>query len=173
MSARFIEIGRISKPHGLKGDVKVCPASSNYSVFRESSDVYLPPEGKVRQKLHIFRVRAQGRYLVLHFRGLDVLEDVEPLRGKMISLPEGDFPPLPEGECYQFQIIGMEVLTESGEQLGTVQDIIETGGNDVYEVARENGTTLLIPATGDVIKRMRPQEKKMIIRVIDGLLDAN
>ncbi len=172
-SVRFREIGKLCKPHGLKGEIKVFLSAFDYSLFREISSVYLSPKGGVRKELQITGVRPQGKFVVTRFQGLDRIEDVESLVGNGIELPEADFPTLPEGEYYHFQILGLEVVTESGDHLGPVVDIIETGSNDVYEVELGNGTTVLLPVIEDVVRKVDLTEKKIIIHVMEGLLDGD
>lgn len=173
MSDRFIEIGTITKPHGLKGDVKVQSSSPDLFLLEDFASVYLSPVAGKREKLVIDKVRPGGKHVLLHFEGLNCIEAVERLAGRVLEVREDRFPRLPEGEYYQFQIIGMDVVTESGDRLGMVRDIIETGSNDVYEVEGEEGSSFLLPAIKDVIIKVILEEKKIIIRVMEGLLDGD
>lgn len=170
---RFIEIGKICKPHGLKGDMKVYPSSPDLSLFREIPCAYLAgPEG-TRREVVISRVQPLGKFALLHLEGVDTIEDAEALAGKGLELPEDAFPELPEGEYYQFQILGMDVHAEAGDWLGIVEEIIETGSNDVYEVKGRDGKTFLMPAIRQVIQKIDLDEKKIIIHVMEGLLDVH
>lgn len=173
MPIKFIEIGKIFKPHGLKGDVKVYPSSPDLSLFEEFPFAYLPPVGGERERLAIAKVKPCGKFAILHFKGVDSIEAAERLSGMELEVPEEQFPKLPEGEYYQFQLIGLEVATESGERLGTVRDIIETGSNDVYEVEGGKGGSFLLPAIKDVVRKVSLEEKKIIIRVMEGMLDGD
>ncbi len=172
MPVRFIEIGRIFKPHGLKGDVKIYPSSPDLELFKAPS-TFLSAEGEARRELFISGVKAHGKYAIVHFKGFDHIEDVESLSGKVIEVPEDQLPLLPAGEYYQFQVLGLGVYTESGNHLGFVHDIIETGSNDVYEVKGKDGKNFLLPVIKDVILKVSLEEKKIIIRVVEGLLDAD
>lgn len=172
MPVRFIEIGKICKPHGLKGDMKVYPSSPDLSLFREIPCAYLAgPEG--RREVVISKVQALGKFALLHLEGVDTIEDAEALVGKVLELPEDAFPKLPEGEYYQFQILGLNVHAESGDWLGVVEEIIETGSNDVYEVKGQSGKAFLMPAIRQVIRKIDLDEKKIIIHVMEGLLDVH
>jgi len=170
---RFIEIGKICKPHGLKGDVKAYPSSPDLSLFREIPHAYLAdPEG-TRREVVISKVRPLGKFALLHLEGVDTIEDAEKLAGRDLELPEDEFPKLPEGEYYQFQILGLNVHAESGDWLGVVEEIIETGGNDVYEVKGHGGKTFLMPAIRQIIRKIDLDERKIIIHVMEGLLDVH
>lgn len=173
MPVQFVEIGRIFKPHGLKGDVKVYPSSSDLSLLMEIDSAYLLSAEGTRKEYFISRVKPQKKWAIVHFEGLDTIEDVEPHVGKNLELPESEFPALPAGEYYHFQILGLEVYAESGDWLGIVSNIIETGSNDVYEVENKDGKTILLPAIKDVIRKIDLDEKKIIIHLMEGLLDAD
>ncbi len=92
------------------------------------------------------------------------------MNGWFIKVPEEEAIPLPEGTYYWFELIGMEVVSETGEKLGTIVDIFETGSNDVYVLKRGRKETY-IPATREVIRQVDKQAKRMTIRVPEGLLE--
>jgi 16S rRNA processing protein RimM len=104
------------------------------------------------------------------FAGFDAPEKVKAFNGWFIKVPEEETEPLPEGTYYWFELIGMEVFSEDGEKLGTITDIFETGSNDVYVVKRGR-KEVYIPATQEVIKQIDRKAKRMIIHLMDGLLD--
>ena len=85
-------------------------------------------------------------------------------------MPEEEVVPLPEGAYYWFELIGMEVFSEAGEKLGTIVDIFETGSNDVY-VLKRGGQEVYIPATKEVIKQVDRSAKRMVIHLMDGLME--
>ena len=92
------------------------------------------------------------------------------LLGWFIQIPQEDALPLPEGRYYWFELIGMEVFTEEGEQLGTIVDIVETGSNDVY-VMKHGKKEVYIPATAEVVKEIDRYGKRMVIHLMDGLME--
>ena len=85
-----------------------------------------------------------------------------------MTVPEQSVPPLPEGEYFHFQLLGLRVLTEEGEDLGRVCEILETGSNDVYIVANDSGE-LLLPALADVVREVQVSEGLMVVRLPEGL----
>jgi 16S rRNA processing protein RimM len=110
-----------------------------------------------------------GAPLVL-FEGYDTPEKARELNGWLVQVPQEEAVPLPDGQYYWFELIGLEVVTESGEKLGRVVDIFETGSNDVY-VVKAGKKEIYLPATREIIKQVDRAAKRMVIHVVDGLLD--
>jgi 16S rRNA processing protein RimM len=107
---------------------------------------------------------------VLLLKGYDTPEKARELNGWLVQVPREEAVPLPEGQYYWFELIGMEVESDTGEKLGTIIDIFETGSNDVY-VMKAGKKEIYLPATREVIRRIDRSTKKMIIHVTEGLLD--
>lgn len=99
---------------------------------------------------------------------LDAVGDrttAERLRGKELTVPRASVMPLPEGTYYHFQLLDMAVWTDQGEYLGEIKEIFSTPGNDVYVVRGPGGREVLVPALQDVVIEVRPQEKRMVVRL--------
>lgn len=166
----LITIGKVVKPFGVKGEMKIEPMTDFPERFSKLSRVYLvSPAGKeiIRE---IRAVRYSGRAPFLLFTGYDSPEKAKELNGWLIKVPEEEAVPLPEGSYYRFELIGMEVFSESGEKLGEIVDIFETGSNDVY-VLKKGRKETYIPATREIIKQVDRAEKRMIIHVMAGLME--
>ena len=112
--------------------------------------------------------RTNNGQVILYFQDVDSSVAARDLVGESVTVSQLSVPPLPEGEYFHFQLIGMRVLTEDGEYLGQVQDVLETGSNDVYVVSGESGE-VLIPALADVIREVQVTEGVMVVRLLDGL----
>ena len=166
----LITIGKARKTHGVKGELRIEPLTDHPERFTGLRRVYLtPPRGESR-RCAVRSVRyMDGAPLVL-FEGYDTPEKARELNGWLIQVPEEEAVPLPDGQYYWFELIGMEVLSESGEKLGTIVDIFETGSNDVY-VVKAGKKEIYLPATREVIKQVDRATKRMVIHVIEGLLD--
>ena len=157
-------VGQIVGVHGLSGSVRV----------RVSSDV--PHRFDVGQSLDICgksysitsSTRTHNDQVILNFDGVDSSDSARALVGESVTVPETSVPPLPEGEYFHFQLIGMKVLTEDGEYLGLLREILETGSNDVYVVSGDSGE-LLIPALANVILNVQVTEGVMVVRLMEGL----
>lgn len=166
----LITIGKARKTHGVRGELRIEPLTDHPERFTGLRRVYLtPPRGESRQ-CTVRSVRyMDGAPLVL-FEGYDTPEKARELNGWLIQVPEEEAVPLPDGQYYWFELIGMEVLSESGEKLGTIVDIFETGSNDVY-VVKAGKKEIYLPATREVIKQVDRATKRMVIHVMEGLLD--
>ena len=111
------------------------------------------------------------KFVIRGFEGLNRIEDVERLRGIPLVIDRKDALPLGYAEYYVADIIGLSVRTEDGREIGKLREVIETGSNDVYAVAREGKKDLLLPAIADCILDVRPDEGYMTVYVMPGLED--
>jgi 16S rRNA processing protein RimM len=166
----LIIIGKAVKPFGVKGEMKIEPMTDFPERFRGLRRVYLVSPAGREIVCDVRSVRYAGETPVLLFDGYDSPEKARSLNGWFVKLPEEEAIPLPEGTYYWFELIGMEVVSEAGEKLGTIVDIFETGSNDVYVLKRGRKETY-IPATREVIRQVDKQAKRMTIRVPEGLLE--
>jgi 16S rRNA processing protein RimM len=87
-------------------------------------------------------------------RGHPDRTSVERFRHAILQVRESDLPPLPEGEYYRFQLVGLRVVDTEGRDLGVLEEVLETGANDVYRVRAPDGSDVLLPATADVVIRV-------------------
>ena len=160
-------VGKIRRPHGVEGEAFV----EIYSDFPER----LGPKmlifvGAAHQPLTIRKRRPHKDGLLLAFEDITTPEQVGLLRNQMISIPAADRPPLPEGEYYHHQILGLSVVDEDAKELGKLAEILETGANDVYVVTRDDGTELLLPAISDVVLDVDLPRKTMRVHLLPGLI---
>ena len=158
--------GKIVNTHGLRGEVKALAYVDSPDFFNTVKTLYLE-NGRTLQ-LKSWRV-SKGAVL-LKFAGVDTVEDAEKLKGTEISVKKTDLPPLPEGRFYIADILGMQVVTDEGRELGKVVDVFKTGSNDVYTVRGEDGE-FLIPVIDEVVLSTSLAEKRIIIKPLKGLLD--
>jgi 16S rRNA processing protein RimM len=165
----WIIVGTIFRKHGLRGEVKVYPLTDSATRFLDLHEVMIEAPSGDRFEAKIDRVRFQQDRLIVHFEGRDRLEDVEPFLKGQILIHRSKALPLPEGRYYHADIIGVSVVTDEGETLGTVQEILETGSNDVY-VVREGNREVLIPAIREVIREVDLERGRLVVHVMEGLL---
>jgi 16S rRNA processing protein RimM len=167
----LITIGKAVKPFGVKGEMKVEPMTDFLERFKALRRVYLvSPKGR-QIACEVLSVRYDaGGGLFLLFSGYDSPEKAKELNNWFIEIPEEETVPLPEGMYYRFELIGMEVVSESGEQLGTIVDIFETGSNDVY-VMKSGRKETYIPATKEIVKQIDRKAKRMVIHLLAGLME--
>lgn len=158
--------GKIVNTHGLRGEVKALAYVDSPDFFDAVKTLYTD-NGRTL-KLKNWRV-SKGAVL-LKFTGVDTVEAAEELKNQEISVKREDLPPLPEGRFYIADILGMEVITDAGRNLGKVVDVFKTGSNDVYTVRGDEGE-FLIPVIDEVILSTSLAEKRIIIKPLKGLLD--
>ena len=166
----LITIGKAIKPWGVKGEIKIETMTDFPERFKGLRRVYLvSPAGK-EIACEVRSVRYAGGTPFILFNGYDTPEKAKALNGWFVKVPEEEAVPLPEGAYYWFELIGMEVFTESGEELGLIVDIFETGSNDVY-VVKSGKKEVYVPATREVIRHVDRKAKRMVIHLMDGLLE--
>ncbi len=166
----LITIGKVLKTHGVKGEVRIELLTDHPGRFAKLARVTLSsPRGEERECAVLSVKYLDGKPL-LSFEGYESPEKARQLNGWFIQVPEEQAVPLPEGQYYWFELIGMEVESESGVKLGRITDIFQTGSNDVY-VMKAGRREVYLPATKDVIRQVDRKARRMVIHVMDGLLD--
>jgi 16S rRNA processing protein RimM len=164
---KFLVIGEVLKPWGFRGEVKVKLITDFPKRLTTLTTVYLGPDARA---FPVERARLHSGFALMKFAGHDTVEAVAKLRGQVIQIAIDDATPLRKGQYYHHQVIGLQVLTTEGEKLGSVEEILETGANDVYVVRREDGGELLLPATQNVIQEIDLDHGRMFVRLIPGLI---
>lgn len=148
----YLVLGRVVKPHGVRGEVRVVPFAQTWEPFQTLTQCWLgPPEGPYR----LFRLEGgqeRGRTVVLKLVGVDSSEAASHLVGCEVAVPRAEAPPPPKGAYYHYDILGLEVV-EGDRPLGHVREILETPAHDVYVIQGQAGEWLL-PATRMHIRRI-------------------
>lgn len=149
MDEKLIVIGQFGAPHGVRGEIRVTPMTDFPDRFNDLKRVYLDEA----TQLTIDRTQYYQRQVLCKVRGVDDRDAADRLKGKLLKVRRSDVPPLGEGEYYQFDIVGLKVYDEQERLLGTVEEILETGSNDVY-VVRGDGEEYLVPALKSVVREI-------------------
>ena len=165
-----LQVGIITATHGLKGEVKVYPTTDDPGRFRRLKKVILD-NGKVSVDLEIESVKYFKKFVILKFKGLDDIEQVEKYRKASLYVTRDNAVRLKKDEFFIADLIDMKVVNEDGSPLGTLRDVITTGANDVYEVALDEGGTVLIPAIKECILDVDVENAVMRVHLLEGLLD--
>jgi 16S rRNA processing protein RimM len=170
---RFLVIGRITKPHGVRGEMRVVVYTDVPERFEWLETVYLSADEWDDDPLRVVveSVRPHGDLFIIALESYDTRESVDPLRGMWLQVPVAEAVPLEEGEVYLYQLIGLAVESDTGEQLGNVTDVIETGANFVFVINGADGE-LLIPDIAEVVLSVDVVEKRMIVHLLPGLRPA-
>jgi 16S rRNA processing protein RimM len=145
----LVAVGRVLKAHGVRGALKVLPYGETLGGMEAGEKLFLM-EGVKQRQLTLVRLRSQTRGFIAEFEEFESIDEARELTGKELLVDKDRLPPLPDGEYYHFQLIGLSVVTKEGEPLGTLRAVFETAGHDVYVVANED-KELLIPAIEDII----------------------
>ena len=165
-----LQVGIITATHGLKGEVKVYPTTDDPGRFRRLKKVILD-NGKVSVDLEIESVKYFKQFVILKFKGLDDIEQEEKYRKASLYVTRDNAVRLKKDEFFIADLIDMKVVNEDGSPLGTLRDVITTGANDVYEVALDEGGTVLIPAIKECILDVDVENAVMRVHLLEGLLD--
>ena len=168
MKKGFVPIGRVAKPHGVRGKVKVDYFGEDPDPFRGCRVVFLEDPGGTLRSYEICEVTPQPPRLILQLKGLQTIEDIQPLLGKEILVQRDHLPPLPEGEYYWVDLLGLEVVTGNRKRIGKIKAVLPTGANDVL-VVQGKTRELYLPAIERVIRKIDFGEKVMEVIWMEGL----
>jgi len=168
----LVTLGEILAPHGLRGEVRVWPTTDFPERFAADTRVFVTVP--TLRQLTIERARPHKNFLLIQFKEVRDRNAAELLRGGLIQVPEAEVVPLPEGHYYRFQLVGLTVITEEGTVLGTVEEVLETGANDVLVVKPadpQRARPYLLPAIRQVVRTVDLEAGKIRVRLLPGLLD--
>lgn len=162
----YLVIGNILKPWGYRGDLKVQIVTAFPDKLIKHKTVFL---GEPPRAFQVESARLHSGAALFKLVGIDTPEAAAKLRGQVVRIPEESAAPLHKNQYFQHQIVGLRVITGVGEPLGVVEEILETGANDVYVIRREDNREILIPAIKQVVKRIDLEHGEMIVELIEGL----
>jgi 16S rRNA processing protein RimM len=166
----YVIVGRITKPHGVRGAVKVEPITDDPSRFSLLQQIHIGPEDNPGDAVDIDRVQFQNKFVILSLATVHSREAAEGLRGQYLHIPADQALDLPDGSVYLYDLIGLEVFTSKNEFVGTVKDYLEYPANDMFVIEHDE-REFLIPDVPDIVEDVDLDTGKIIINPIDGLLD--
>ena len=165
----YLVVGKLRRPHGVNGEIVMEIVTDFPERLRPGTLVFV---GETHQPQRISRLRPMDMALLVSFKEFDSPESVGQLRNQTVYVRTEDRPALAEGEYYHHQILGLRVVEEDGNFLGTLSDILVTGANDVYSVQPEGGgKEILLPAIADVVREINLEQGTMTVRLLPGLVD--
>ncbi len=159
-----LPIGKVVRAHGLKGQLKVIPYGETLSSLGAGEMITACLADGSSLQLTIVEARPHQKAFLLRSREINSVDEACDLVGAELCVPESRLPPTAPDEFYWYQLIGLEVASTDGQQLGTLQEILETGSNDVY-VVRQGDEEILIPATEEVVREVDLQRRLMIVHL--------
>ena len=171
------QVGAITQTHGIRGEVKVFPMTDDVSRFKNMKELILDT-GKEQIVLEVTSARPQKNLVILKFKGIDNINDVEKYKGCGLFVTKENRVKCKKDEYFIADLIGLRAIDEEGEAFGTISDVIQTGANDVYVVTTKQGEEVMIPAIKDCILEVSAEEQDgqagyVRIHLLPGLLDLN
>jgi len=163
----FLVVGKLRRPHGVSGELWMDVLTDFPERLKPGLTVYA---GENHQLLHIRHCRSRGSSLLVTFEEFSDPEIAGILRNELLYVRSEDIPPLPEGEYYHHQILGLRVVDENRDSLGTVIDILETGANDVCIVRQDSGAEFLLPIANSTVLEIDLAKGFMRVHLLEGLI---
>lgn len=165
-----LRVGVITSTHGVHGEVKVFPTTDDPKRFKRLKEVLLDT-GRELKPMEVESVKFFKNMVILKFNGFDNINDIEIYKGKDLLVTRDKAVKLAPNENFIVDLIGLNVVTDGGEELGVMKDVLQTGANDVYVVEMKNDKEVLLPAIKQCILDVNLEQQKMTVHVMDGLLD--
>ena len=165
----FLKVGVITTTHGVRGEVKVYPTTDEPERFLKLDHVLLDT-GKEFRDLEIKNVRFFKNLVILKFKGIDNINDIEKYKGHDLWIPREEGQELDEDEYYIADLLGLRVILDDGTEFGTLKNVMETGANDVYIIDTNAHGEVLVPAIRECIQDIDLEKNTMTIHLMKGLI---
>ncbi len=164
------QIGAITQTHGIKGEVKVFPMTDDVNRFKGMKDCILDT-GKEYLHLEVTNARPQKNLVILKFKEFDNINDIEKYKGCGLYVTKENRVPLEEGEYFIADLCECDAVSDEGEELGHITDVLQTGANDVYVISKEGEKDLLVPVIPQCIVNVDIDNKLVTVHLLEGLRD--
>lgn len=166
----LLQVGVITQTHGIRGEVKVFPTTDDVNRFKKLKQVILDT-GKEKMTLEIEGVKFFKQFVILKFKGFDNINDIERYKTKSLYVTRENAVRLRRNEYFIADLIDIDVYDENDQKFGVLTDVMQTGANDVYVINMTDGREVLVPAIKECILDVDIETRKMVIHLLDGLLD--
>jgi 16S rRNA processing protein RimM len=166
----LVAIGRISKPIGTRGEVKVLPLTHDKQRFMNLSAVWLGQNAVNVELKKILKARIDTKQVVLNFIGVETVEEADKIKGSYLFVPKENAIEPENGSYFVDDVIGCEVVTEEQTTVGRITDLLSLPMNDLW-VVKKDAKEILIPAVKAIIRHVDVENKRITIHALDGLLD--
>ncbi|MCM3291745.1 ribosome maturation factor RimM [Paenibacillus sp. MER 180] len=172
MAQRMFNVGKLVNTHGIRGEVKIIPTTDfPEERFAQKSELVLQqPNSNNSVSVTVERSRLHKNMYIIKFVQFDNINEVEKYKGWMLKVSEEQLDELDEDEYYYHEIIGCKVVTDEGEELGIIDEILSPGANDVWVVKPAKGKSILIPVIDEVVLTVDVQEKVVTVHIMEGLI---
>lgn len=166
---KYLEIGQIVNTFGIKGMVKIKPFTDDINRFDRLKTVLIESK-KVKKEYEVEEVKYHKDMVLMKLKGIHTIEEADLLRQSYLLVDRDKEEPLEEGVYYIVDLLGLPVYTDEGELLGKVDDIFNTGSNDIYVIKDDLGKQILLPGIADVLKEVDLEKGKITVHLIKGLM---
>ena len=166
---QLLQVGVISSTHGVRGEVKVFPTTADVARFKKLKNVILDT-GRGYLSLEVESVKFFKQFVILKFKGMDNINDIEKYKGKSLLVDREHAVKLRKDEYFIADMIGLTVFTDDGATFGVLKDVLETGANDVYIIDSLQHGEVLVPAIKQCILDVDIENRKMVIHLMEGLV---
>ncbi|MFZ2098269.1 MAG: ribosome maturation factor RimM [Anaerolineales bacterium] len=163
----FLAVGKLRRAHGVRGEILMEVFTDFPERFKAGVVLFLESGS---DPLHLVKCRPHREGLLMTFNGYTTPEAIGQFRNQILYVKTDDRPPLPDGEYYQHQLIGLQVTSEAGVPLGKVVEILETGASDVLVVRPEVGPEVLIPIVDEFVQNIDLAKGEILVHIIPGML---
>jgi len=164
----FLAVGKLRRPHGIHGEIKMTILTDFPHIIKKGKEVFV---GERHLPLVIQRTRQHTDHMLIAFEEYSDRDEVGVHRNQILYMPVEEFPALSEGEYYIHDLIGLKVISEQGQDLGVLIEILETGANDVYLVQDRDGGEILLPVIEEVVLKVDLEKGEIIVHLLPGLVD--
>jgi 16S rRNA processing protein RimM len=163
----FLVVGQLGKPHGIRGEISMTILTGFPERIGAGTRLFIGPE---YHPINVRQRRPSGNKLLLTLDGVQSREQAETLRNLMVYVRGEEVPPLPEGEYYHHELLGLQVLSEEGQDLGVLEEILPTGANDVFLIRLPDGRELLLPVIEGILLDVDFQKEQLRVHVLPGAM---
>lgn len=167
---KYFRVGVIANTHGIRGEVKVYPTTDDINRFKKLKKCILNT-GKEYIDLNVESVKFFKNMVILKFKEYNNINDIECYKGKDILVSRDNAVKLEKGEYYIADILGAKVILEDGSEFGVLEDVMQTGANDVYVVKTLDNKEVLLPKIDECVKKLDIENKIVTVHIMKGLLD--
>ena len=168
----LLQVGVITTTHGVRGEVKVFPTTDDPARFKKLKNVVLDT-GKELVDLEVAGVKFFKNMVIVKFKGIDNINDVEKYRKKSLYVTRENAVKLKKNEYFIADLIGLKVKSDEGEELGILSDVLQTGANDVYVLSKEGEDDILLPAIKECVKEVDIENGAILVHLLPGLRELN
>jgi 16S rRNA processing protein RimM len=164
----LIQVGRITRAHGTRGELKVLPGEGSSGAWREVREVFLGPARGETSRFYVKAIRGGGKFAILALEGVDNLESAEELKGQHVFVPREQLPAIEPGSYYAGDLEGLTVTDTGGRVLGLLAEIFDNGAHEVY-VVKDGSREIMLPVVDGVVVEVDLEAGRIVVKPPRGL----